>query len=82
LLYDDYARWITAEGLHNTVVRTEALSPEDLVRLCDEGRRRFYLRPRYVAYKLGQMLTRPSEVARTLKAARVFLRYLLRGSKV
>ena len=75
-------KWLTPEGLHNCVVRTEALSAADLVRLCDHARRKFYLRPTYVIRKLAQMLTAPSEFIRTVKAARTFFKYLLLGSRV
>jgi radical SAM superfamily enzyme YgiQ (UPF0313 family) len=79
---DDFSKWITPAGLHNTVVRTEALSSEDLVRFCDQARREFYLRPRYLLYKLKQTLTDPAERRRNLKSARTFLKYLIRGSDI
>jgi radical SAM superfamily enzyme YgiQ (UPF0313 family) len=78
----DFSRWLTPEGLHNCVVRNEALTPEELVRLCDEARRRFYLRPGYMAYKLRQSVRNPAELVRTAKAARTFFKHLMRGSKV
>ena len=78
----DFAKWITPEGLHNTVISTEALSSEDLVRFCDNARRRFYLRPSYILYKFKQMVTNPREIKRTLKAGRTFTKYLIRGSDV
>jgi len=82
LTADDYSQWITPEGLHNCVVRNEILTSEDLVRLCDQGRRRFYLRPRYLLYKLYQIVKTPSEIVRTAKASRVFFKHLLAGSGV
>ena len=78
----DYDQWLTKDGLHNCVVRNETLSSAELVRLCDMARKRFYLRPRYIAYKSLQMLTRPTEIIRTVKAARTFYKHLLFGSKV
>jgi len=82
IITDDFSRWITPAGLHNTVVRTEELSPEDLVRFCDRARREFYLRPRYLLYKMRQTLMDPAERKRNLKSARTFLKYLVRGSDV
>lgn len=78
----DYNQWLTPEGLHNCVVRNEALTSSDLVRLCDLARRRFYLRPRYMSYKLFQMIEKPSEIVRTAKAARTFFKHLVVGSRV
>ena len=82
LARDRYSEWVTPEGLHNCVVRNEFLGPDDLVRFCDEGRRRFYLRPGYIARKVGQLIRRPAEIVRTVKAFRVFAKYLWRGSRV
>jgi radical SAM superfamily enzyme YgiQ (UPF0313 family) len=78
----NYNEWLTPAGLHNCVIRNEALSSSDLVRLCDLARRRFYLRPRYIFYKLIQMIEKPSEVVRTVKAARTFFKHLVFGSRV
>lgn len=78
----DFSNWITPEGLHNTVISTEDLSSEELVRFCDEARRRFYLRPGYLLYKSMQLITRPKEIKRTLKAGRTFFKYLLRGTDI
>ena len=78
----NYNEWLTPAGLHNCVIRNEALSSSDLVRLCDLARRRFYLRPGYMFYKLIQMIEKPSEIVRTVKAARTFFKHLLVGSKV
>ncbi len=78
----DFSKWITPEGLHNTVISTEALSSEELVRFCDEARREFYLRPGYIIYKIVQMLIHPKEIKRTLKAGRTFLKYLIKGSDI
>lgn len=82
ILTEDFERWLTPEGLHNCVVRNETLSPEKLVRLCDYARRRFYLRPRFMAAQALRALSGPAEFTRVAKAGMVFARHLLRGSRV
>lgn len=79
---NDFSKWITPEGLHNTVIKTEDLSSEELVRYCDMARREFYLRPAYIIYKLRQLILNPREVRRTLKAGRTFIKYLLKGTDI
>ncbi|KJU83891.1 radical SAM domain-containing protein [Candidatus Magnetobacterium bavaricum] len=79
---EDFSAWLTPTGLHNTVVRTLALSSEQLVRFCDHARRQFYLRPRYIAYKLWQSLGSAAELRRNLKSAKTFIKHLLKGSDV
>jgi radical SAM superfamily enzyme YgiQ (UPF0313 family) len=82
LTASDYSQWITPEGLHNCVIRNETLRSQELVRLCDFARKRYYLRPGYIAYKLFQIIEKPTEIIRTAKAAKVFFRHLLLGSRV
>lgn len=77
----DYSEWLTSGGLHNCVIRNDVFAPVDLVKICDDARRRFYLRPKYIAYKFIQMLERPTEFVRTVKAAKTFFKHLLVGSK-
>lgn len=79
---DDFSQWLTPSGLHNTVVRSEAVTAEELVRFCDHARRQFYLRPGYLLYKLNQTLSTPSEMRRNLKSARTFVKHLVKGSDV
>jgi radical SAM superfamily enzyme YgiQ (UPF0313 family) len=80
LAAEKYTDWLTEEGLHNCVVRTEQLTARDIVEFCDRARKEFYLRPGYIVYKCKQMITRPSEIPRTMKAAQTFFKYLFRGS--
>jgi len=80
LVTEDYSQWLTPDGLHRAVVRQPGLSAEALVAWCDQARRAFYLRPRYLAAKARQILSHPAEAVRILKAARTFFRYLFRPS--
>jgi radical SAM superfamily enzyme YgiQ (UPF0313 family) len=82
LITEDFSKWLTPSGLHNTVIKTEELSPEELVKFCDNARRKFYLRPGYLFYKLKQLVLHPKEIRRTIKSARTFYRYLLKGSDI
>ena len=75
----DFREWVTPEGLHDCVVDLPGLSSHDLVRWCDEARRRFYLRPSYLAYKGMQCLLHPlTEGRRTFKAFGTFRKHLFR----
>lgn len=80
IVTDDFSRWLTPTGLHSTVIKTDDLSPEDLVSFCDRARRAFYLRPSYLIYKTGQLIRYPQEVRRTIKSAKAFIRHLIRGT--
>jgi radical SAM superfamily enzyme YgiQ (UPF0313 family) len=82
LLTEDYSQWNTPDGLHNCVVSRPGLTNEELVRFCDEARRKFYLRPGYILYRLRRLATHPREDGpRMLKSLKQFKKFLLGGGK-
>jgi radical SAM superfamily enzyme YgiQ (UPF0313 family) len=80
LVSEKYEDYLTADGLHNTLIRTQDMSPAELIRWCDHARRQFYLRPSYIWYKFRQGLKDKDEMKRTVKAFRVFVKYLVKPS--
>ncbi len=81
LLAESWRDWLTEEGLHSCVIKTDDLSSEELVDFCDYARRRFYLRPLYVIRKLWQSLIDRDERRRTFLAFSTFRKYLFRNSR-
>jgi anaerobic magnesium-protoporphyrin IX monomethyl ester cyclase len=75
---EDFPEWLTPKGLHRSVVDLPDLPAAEVVQWCDDARRSFYLRPRYILAKAWQMIAHPGEARRILRAARVFARYLFR----
>lgn len=81
MLTDDYGKWLTEDGLHRTIVSQPGLSAEDIVAWCDEARREYYLRPRFILAKIWEILTSPHEAGRIFKASRTFFKYLFRPDR-
>lgn len=75
--HEDFSKWATAEGLHNTVIDTDKLSHDEVVRFADYARRRFYLRPSYIFNKALRCLADPRELAKTVKSFRIFYKHLV-----
>lgn len=73
--------WLTKDGLHNSVVTLPNITHEQLVSFCDRARRKFYLSPAYLAYKLKQSIKDPRELQRNVKGFVTLSKYLLRGSQ-
>jgi radical SAM superfamily enzyme YgiQ (UPF0313 family) len=73
---EDYSEWIDEEGKHSTALELPGLSSEELVKMCDDARKEFYLRPRYIFYKVIQSIRNPEEGIRTLKSAKTFFKNL------
>jgi radical SAM superfamily enzyme YgiQ (UPF0313 family) len=78
---EDWSQWLTKEGLHNSIVTLPNITHEQLVSFCDRARRRFYLSPPYLLYKLKQSLKDRRELQRNLKGFVTLSKYLLRGSQ-
>jgi radical SAM superfamily enzyme YgiQ (UPF0313 family) len=80
IMTEDYRRWLTEDGLHSSVVSNPDVSYETLVDFCDRARRKFYLRPAYIAGKVLEIVRRPGEAKRIIKAGLTLFHYLFRRS--
>ena len=77
---NNFDEWLTPEGLHNTVVGTHDLKPQEIVDFCNYARSEYYLRPAYFLVKLRTILMHPAELKRTIKAFLTFYKYLFNGN--
>ncbi|HEY3351751.1 MAG TPA: radical SAM protein [Polyangia bacterium] len=77
LAIERHSDFVTGEGLHNGVCALPDMTAAEVVAWCDQARRRYYLRPRYMLYKLAQLIRHPGESRRTLLALKTFLPHLL-----
>ena len=75
---EDYQKWLINDGQHNTVINLPGLSAKEIVQEAIKAKKAFYLRPSYIAYKAKQMITKPEEIARTLKSSRTFFKHLFK----
>jgi radical SAM superfamily enzyme YgiQ (UPF0313 family) len=73
----DFYDYVTFDGNHNSVLRMPDMSSGEIREWCNYARRKYYLRPKYILYKLFQQMRQPSEIRRTLKATKRFLRFLI-----
>ena len=85
LEHKDWSKWNTPEGFHNTPLRLNGLSSQDLLELADDARREFYMNPKYLIKMFVQSLTSFSEFQRMLIAGRSFFpllfSYFIKGKK-
>ncbi len=80
LTVESYDQWVTEEGYHNSVVRMPDMSGDEIVDWCDYARKKYYMRPRYLVYKLIQSIFKPSELIRNIKAGLRFQAFLRKGT--
>lgn len=74
--YDEY---VHEDGTLNCVINTPGISAQDYVAFCANARKRYYLRPWYIAHRLWHGLRDWQDLKRSLKAFRKLSRSLLRG---
>jgi hypothetical protein len=77
---ENYSDWLTKDGLHNSTINLPNMTHKELVEFCDYARRKFYLRPSYIARKALQSLTDADEFKRNLKGFKKLSQYLIKGS--
>jgi radical SAM superfamily enzyme YgiQ (UPF0313 family) len=73
---ENWENWLLEDGTHNTIVSTDKLSAKELVDACDDARKNFYMRPSFIASKIWEGVTTPSEFPRLVKSGRTFFKYL------
>ncbi len=76
LTAEDYSNYITEDGCHNSVLKMPDMTSEEITKWCDYARRSYYLRPKYILYKLIQQVRHPHEIRRTFKATKRFVKFL------
>lgn len=80
LASENFSDWLTEDGLHNSTINLPNVSHKELVDFCDYARKKFYLRPSYLAKKAIQSLQDPDEFKRNLKGFKKLSQYLIKGT--
>ena len=80
LATENFDAWLTADGLHNSVVNLPNLTHRELVEFADRARREFYLRPSYIWHKTKQSLRDFDEFKRNIHGFAALSKYLIKGS--
>jgi radical SAM superfamily enzyme YgiQ (UPF0313 family) len=72
----DYEGYCKEDGTHNSVLELPGLSSGKIADFCDEARKKYYLRPRYLFHRLKTGFTNIDDLKRAVKAFGRFKRYL------
>ena len=74
----DYSDYVKDDGTINSLLDLPALSSEEMVRFCDDARKKYYLRPRYIMHRLWMGVRDPEDLKRSLKAFSRIKKYLFK----
>lgn len=78
---DNFEDWIKEDGSDNTVIQIDDISSQELVDFCNEARKKYYLRPKYIIRKMGQSLISKDELVRNVKGFINFAPKLFKKNK-
>ena len=67
-IQDGYDHYCKEDGTHNCVISLPGITAQELVDFCDYARKKYYLRPRYIFYRLKQGIKDPDDFKRSIKA--------------
>lgn len=73
-----YEHYCNEDGTHNCVLDLPGLSSKEMVSFCNEARRKYYMRPRYIIHRLWVGLKDPEDLKRSLKAFKRLSKYILK----
>ena len=73
-----YTDYVKEDGTINCLLELPGLSGEEMVRFCDEARKKYYLRPSYILRRLVMGVRNPADLKRSLKAFKSIWKYLLK----
>lgn len=73
-----YTGYCKEDGTHNCVLDLPGISGEEMVKFCNDARKKYYLRPGYILHRLVMGLKDPNDLKRSLKAFGQFRKYLFK----
>lgn len=73
-----YADYVKEDGTINCVLELPNISAQEMVDFCDNARKRYYFRPRYIVHRLWAGLRNPDDLKRSLKAFSSMKKFLLK----
>lgn len=73
-----YSEYCKEDGTHNCVLDLPGIPGEEMVKFCDDARKKYYLRPGYILHRIWTGLKDPNDLKRSLKAFGQFRKYLFR----
>lgn len=77
-IHGTYTDYIKEDGTINCLLELPGLTGEEMVKFCDDARKKYYWRPRYIAHRLWMGVRNPEDLKRSIKAFGNFKKYLFK----
>jgi len=76
--YEDYVK---EDGTINSLLELPGISSEEMVMFCDNARKQYYLRPKYIIHRIWMGIHDPEDLKRSIKAFGRIRRFLFAKSR-
>lgn len=73
-----YSDYVKEDGTINSLLELPGLSSEEMVKFCDDARKKYYMRPRYILHRIWVGLHDWQDLKRSLKAFNKIKKFLLK----
>lgn len=77
-IHGAYTDYLKEDGTINALLDLPGLSGAEMVEFCDLARKKYYMRPRYIAHRLWMGLKDPQDLKRSVKAFMSIKKFLLK----
>ena len=77
-IHGSYSDYVKEDGTINSLLELPGLSGEEMVKFCDDARKKYYLRPSYILHRLVMGLKDPEDLKRSIMAFKNIWKFLLK----
>lgn len=75
-IHGDYSDYVKEDGTINCLLNLPNLSGDEMVKFCDDARKKYYMRPSYIIHRLYMGIKDPADFKRSFKAFMNIKKYL------
>lgn len=77
-IHGGYTDYVKEDGTINALLNLPDLSGEEMVKFCDDARKKYYMRPSYILHRLWMGIKDPQDLKRSAKAFWNIKKYLIK----
>lgn len=77
-IHGGYTDYVKEDGTINCLLELPGITGEEMVKFCDDARRKYYLRPSYIWHRIVMGIKDPADLKRSLKAFKNIKKFLLK----
>lgn len=77
-IHGEYTDYIKEDGTINCLLELPGITGEEMVKFCDDARKKYYMRPSYILHRIVMGIKDPADLKRSVKAFGNLRKYLFK----